>query len=1019
MSCDCGCCGGVHIATPMPEQNRPGLSRITHRPGCHATFAETMQARLASTQYPELAGLKTRAPDDASIAFCDAWAVAAEVLSFYQDRIANEGYLRTSTERRSLIELGRLTGYTLRPGVSASVYLAYDLDPNAGRVTIPVGTRAQSVPGAGEKMQTFETAEMLDARAQWSQIKVRLSEPAWRSVNDTNVDYGVLVKGLTFRGTSTQLKPNDALLVDYGDGKTPQPYRVANIVIDNDAQTTKVTLRVWDTAGVALKSNGEGVARVAEAVEGNAVSQPLRLSSSDLVAKIKVPLTSQPRDALRLSRDTATTLHRGGEIYSRVLTRQSPALREMLIPALRSYAAAGTARKPIKVYALRSKAALFGSAAPNQVMIGTNADGIPAYDSLSLALAWQDLPEAHKDPLTGTTLKLRHLPLDATYEAITPGGGADHPSYIVIDFGAPGFEDSIDTNNPRVRKLSDNQTVAMSIGAVMSARVSQLVTEDAWLVPPVKDARRVAPSAIVESITDKRDAGVALLRRTRIYAQSELLDLARDPLDAAVAGDESTNEIELDTYYDGLVPGMWVIAAGERADIDDPTIKVPAAERAMIAAVRHDVARLPKAASNLDSAPLPEDTLHTFIKLATPLAYTYRRATFTLYGNVVRATHGETRHEPLGGGDATRTFQRFTLKSPPLTHIAAATASGAASTLQVRIDKLLWKESADLATSAADARIYATFRDDSEATTIRFGDGVHGARLPSGPDNVMSVYRSGIGSGGNVRAGQVTLASDKPLGVKGVLNPIRASGGADPDTLDQARVNAPLAVTTLDRLVSVQDYTDFARGFAGIGKAAAIGLRDGFKLVVHVTIAGIDDEPIDETSDLFINLVAALRKHGDPHLPVRVQVRGALSLMLQARIAIDPDYRWEDVQPSVRQALLDRFGFAARELGQPVFKSEILAVIESVRGVEHVSGLTMQALDYAALVAGLDPVEPAVGGNAGVGANAASSPRSADPQPGRIDVPDAEVGENGGFIPAQIAYLPADIVDNLILELVS
>ncbi|HEY0178458.1 MAG TPA: putative baseplate assembly protein, partial [Dokdonella sp.] len=95
MSCDCGCCSGVQVATPVPEENRPGRSRISHRPGRYATFAGTMQARLSSTDFPELAALRTRAPDDPSLALCDAFAVAADVLSFYQDRIANEGYLRT------------------------------------------------------------------------------------------------------------------------------------------------------------------------------------------------------------------------------------------------------------------------------------------------------------------------------------------------------------------------------------------------------------------------------------------------------------------------------------------------------------------------------------------------------------------------------------------------------------------------------------------------------------------------------------------------------------------------------------------------------------------------------------------------------------------------------------------------------------------------------------------------------------------------------------------------------------
>ena len=45
------------------------------------------------------------------IALLDAWATVGDVLTFYQERIANEGYLRTATERRSVLELARLVGY--------------------------------------------------------------------------------------------------------------------------------------------------------------------------------------------------------------------------------------------------------------------------------------------------------------------------------------------------------------------------------------------------------------------------------------------------------------------------------------------------------------------------------------------------------------------------------------------------------------------------------------------------------------------------------------------------------------------------------------------------------------------------------------------------------------------------------------------------------------------------------------------------------------------------------------------
>src|SRR5437588_3423534 len=179
MNDTCGCCEGVQQLTPASIANRPGLNALAYRVGIHATFLETMRARLSSLSIPlgelgpllgptddptqpvyPLQTLTTRSLDDPSIALLDAWATVADVFSFYQERIANEGYLRTATERRSILELARLVGYRLRPGVASTVYLAYTVDENQAELAdVPPGSLSQSIPGPGEQPQSFETVE--------------------------------------------------------------------------------------------------------------------------------------------------------------------------------------------------------------------------------------------------------------------------------------------------------------------------------------------------------------------------------------------------------------------------------------------------------------------------------------------------------------------------------------------------------------------------------------------------------------------------------------------------------------------------------------------------------------------------------------------------------------------------------------------------------------------------------------------------------------------------------------------
>jgi len=413
--------------------------------------------------------------------------------------------------------------------------------------------------------------------------------------------------------------------------------------------------------------------------------------------------------------------------------------------------------------------------------------------------------------------------------------------------------------------------------------------------------------------------------------------------------------IELDELYSGLDSGRWLIVSGERTDVADVT-GVNASELVMLSAASQTVKSIEITAANgaKTTADLPGDKTHTFMRLAEDLAYCYKRDTVKIYGNVVKATHGETRNETLGGGDASKALQSFTLKQPPLTFVSAPNPSGVDSTLVVRVNDIQWHETGSLAGSLPIDRKFVTRTDDDGKTTVIFGNGKNGARLPTGQENVKAVYRNGIGKPGNVEAGQINLLLTQPLHVKEVVNPLPATGGADKENRDQARDNAPLAVMALDRLVSTQDYADFARQFTGIGKASAARLSDRRLQLVHVTIAGADDIPIDEHSDLFTNLKLALRNYGDPYLPIQVEVRKVRLLVIQARVRVLPDYVWEKVEPNVRAALLDEFSFARRDLGQDALLSEAISTIQAVEGVSYVDVDKFDGIDEQQVVAALD-----------------------------------------------------------------
>jgi hypothetical protein len=209
-------CDVFSAHTPAEVYNRPGLPHIQYRRGTHARFKQTMLARLprqtvkdeeteAGTQ--PLKTLTTREDDDVTVALLDVLATMADVLTFYQERIAQEAYLRTATERTSIVQLARLIGYDLKPGLAASTYLAFSVDDapgSPGKVTIPVRTPAQNIPKAPDKLpQTFETVEEISARAAWNELQPRMTQ-----AQTVSLPAGKLY----LQGASLNLKTGDLLL---------------------------------------------------------------------------------------------------------------------------------------------------------------------------------------------------------------------------------------------------------------------------------------------------------------------------------------------------------------------------------------------------------------------------------------------------------------------------------------------------------------------------------------------------------------------------------------------------------------------------------------------------------------------------------------------------------------------------------------------------------------------------------------------------------------------------------------
>ena len=773
----CGCCAGVTARTPLAAGNRPGLSAVAYRVGTHPDFLASMVAALTDAGRPRLAALTTRDADDVAVALLDAWAVVADVLSFYTERLANESWLRTARERTSLQELGRLIGYRLRPGVAAETDLAFALEPppavppaaskdpgaappvTPAEVALPVGLRVQSIPGPGEQPQTFETVEEVTARPEWNAVAASTSVAFVPGFGDTQA---------WLAGAALNLRPGDALLLAGGD-------------VPADRWDVRLLDRVDPDAGA-------GRTRVRWA-EGLGSVQPFKAPPDNPVP-----------------------------------------------------------------YALRKRVNVFGHNAP---MWGAmSSDFRTNYPNGGSATEW---PAFEISAAAGTTVDL-----DGSHPDVVPG------SWVVLA-------------RPDYRELWKVQSVAELSRAqfATSGKVTRLTLAGG----------------------ENYDLFRSRVRDTTVFAVSERLDFTEAPDASPVTGDR----VDVGADVSGMAAGRGLVVRGVT------TAGVEQAEAAVVASVQAVGSKWR-------------------VRLDGNLSASYRRDTVVVHGNVARATHGETVQQLLGSGRAAAAFQRFALAHAPLTHVQSTDPSGARSTLEVRVNDVRWDEVPTLYGAGPADRSYAVRADEQGATVVQFGDGAHGARLPTGAHNVRARYRTGLGAAGNVGAGALAQLLDRPLGVKGVSNPSAAGGGTDAEPEEAARASIPLAVRTLGRAVSLRDYEDYARTFAGVAKAHAtvLPLRAGRTIVVTVAFV---EPPGAELAGRLADLATSLRDHGDPTVQVAVLAHAEATFRLALRVAVDPAYEAATVLGAVEAALRAAWSFDARAFVEPVHRSAVVAAAHAVAGV--------------------------------------------------------------------------------------
>jgi hypothetical protein len=899
--CPCG-----DPTDPQVVSNPPGLGQIAYRVDDFTGFRRALLRPLLNEQ---AIGVWRPAPGDLGLQVLEWWAYLADILTFYNERIANESYLRTATQASSLANLVALIGYQPAPGIAATGNVAVTrtaAHPDEPLV-IPPGMRISSVPTPGVQGQTFEVDGSTPASFSGvSSIQVIVPPSTDLAVDDTSGNPASVL----LSGKVSGIKTGDQLLlVEKGFTGSDDNWSLVTAdapVPQTDPNTGAVNTSVPFSAGdwgpTAPPTPLTGIGHIGKAVT---TASATILRASELGGEAPSPaagLAGGP--AVTAPSRPPTSVTGASRVAAEHLATGGTDLAEAAVAEFGSY--------------------FWHPGMPHKIVF------VPPRQ-------WEDYRLMR--PVAAAALWNRP---HTTSGGKVIGPASASGSGMVVHLSAA------------VRGIAPGDMVLFDGGAASASALGVVtsITEDFWTVsyPPVSSSHAVLESSVhIPHPTPSGSSGVT----------PPDIALAHTVLTVALAASDTST---LQGFSDlGAVAVRYGFKdVGTIIGTPQPTLKslptpatVPSAytpPTATTTALLQDstgagVLVTFSAAGPSQVTLTGADSPPAAIPATAPLI-----APLELLLDVVPVSRGTTvTNEVLGNGKAALINQSFTLAKSPLTYLASGDISVPA--LAVYVDMVRWQQVQSFYGQGASAKVYVVTRSpDQTVTTITFGDGINGARLTSGTGNVTATYRYGSGAA-SPPAGRLTTISQPQPNLASVQNPVAVSPGKDPQAPADVRANAPASVFTFGRAISAVDYEVIAGQAPGVSRVAAYWTFDGAEQRTMVTIYVGGDAAAAS---------AALAGSDDPNRPVTVLSATPIALSLSATVVVDADYQVPAVVSAATAALADTdeglFSPADMGIGQRLYVSAIDEALR-VPGVVAVHDLTVTG----APVAGSEAFDPGTG----------------------------------------------------------
>src|SRR5215217_266403 len=261
-----------------------------------------------------------------------------------------------------------------------------------------------------------------------------------------------------------------------------------------------------------------------------------------------------------------------------------------------------------------------------------------------------------------------------------------------------------------------------------------------------------------------------------------------------------------------------------------------------------------------------------------------------------------------------------------------------------------WERKTTLLYSLSNDPHYVVRVDENDAAEVIFSDGTYG-RIPPVGAAVRARYWVGGGSAGNVAPETITVIAWGVNVQATVTNPIGASGGADRETIEHARRNAPGVYRSQQRAVTADDFARLAESFPGVARAVAVApgwehtippaattaAQAGLGLVSwnYVDLIVVATGNLNLTDQLRVNLMQYFETRRMVTTIVSIREPVFVSIDVTIELGVEPTFYAGDVRLRAVDALDALFALDNADFGKPFYLSKVYEAVEGIAGVAY------------------------------------------------------------------------------------